>query len=165
MKGLFAVLLALGITLVAVFRLLSNYKSKQFGSKLVRQIDQDPEFAQEIAAEMQNFYGSESLKELSPLDSSMADLEKGDRLGKFEILRKVTLPDGNFLLVTLCRAADYDASLTGTLKEVTKVYQLNFLLKNNPEKNRLEVYSDFYDCLTTKLLRKEFVEQFFLKAA
>lgn len=166
MTGLIALCVAIGGCLIlALLRFVSIFKNKRFGSRLVRQLDQDPEYALAVAAELQNCYGSEPWEDLEPIDNDLSAIVEDDRLGKFQILRKIGLPDGAILLVTLCRASDYDACLGGGFKEVTKVFQFSFLLKNNPEKKRLEIYSDFYDSLTSKLLRKEFADQFLLKAA
>jgi hypothetical protein len=165
MNGFIALLFVIGCIIFAVVRYRSNSSTKRFGSKLVRRLDTEPQFAAEVAAELQNCYGSEPWEELEPLDADLSEIVEDDRIGKFQILRKIELPDGAILLVTLCRAQEYDAALGGGFKDATRLFQFSFLLKNNPEKKRLEIYSDCYDCLTSKLLRKEFVNQFFLKAA
>jgi hypothetical protein len=164
MKGwydLILFLLAIAALYITFSRWWKNAQANNFGDQLLQQLNTNPHFAKVIAQELQNLYGSESNAGMQSLQTLLLDFTEGKRYGKFEILRKIELPSGEFLFVTICHATDYDIVTHKKFREVAKVYQLSFVVKNNLERQKIEVYSDYYELLPDKFLRQEFATEIF----
>lgn len=153
--------LAIGFVIAGIFigiaRLVRNTRSKMQGKQLLKLIDQDPNVAADVAAELLNVYAT-TPHNGQPLRVLLQGLTETQTYGKFQILRKVELGTGDFLVLTLCRSEDYDMGVNGKMKNVDRVTQYNFAIRLNREKQQVEVCSEYFFDLSDKFLRQEFGE-------
>lgn len=158
MKILFALIL---ITAHALYEFWKNHRSKQFAKNLLRQLDANPAFANDIAAEMQHLYGYESNPNMLSLKDLLVNIEAGERVGDFEILRKIEFDNSSFLFVTMSHEKHYATDKYGNEQMSVRNYQLSFLIKNDAQQKQTGVWSDQYENLSKKNLRRAFARELF----
>lgn len=155
MKTVLALILAVAVIIYVAWK---KYRTKQYTKTLLQELDANPAFANDIAVEMQHFYGYEPNPNGLLLKDLLANIEEGDRLGDFEILRKIEFDDGSFLLVTMSHEKNYFSDRYEREHVSIENYQLSFLIKGG---EMIKVWSDYYESLPKRFLREAFARELF----
>lgn len=160
-KLVFFIILALiGVTL-AFIRFSRNKGSNGKLKKILKRIDADPEYAKKIATDLTCFIGRNPLVGSDKIRLLINHLKPQTRLGKYTIHEVLKLNRIDYLIITLCEDNDFGLTSTGQMDTIKEVYQINFILRSNHEKEQEEIRSHQYRNREEERLLKEFSKTLF----
>jgi hypothetical protein len=148
-------ILLFGIAGIAfgIGRWFSNNRSSNFTKKLIKALNESPDFAGEVAIDHANLYAKAKNNSTQTLNQRLDFIKVNSMLfDKFQILGKYPLENDGVLLITMCHNIEQGESQGS---EVIKKFALNFVVKHNKE-GEIEVCSDYFAALMDKILRQDF---------
>ncbi len=151
----YLIFMILGI-LYTIYRLIRNFNSKVSTNKLIKKIDENPEYANTISESLDCLYTKLPIDDFPDFFNKLSKLPKNLKLHKFHILRIQKINNLSFLLITVCSDTDYNINAMGKLDHIEDIYQMNFLIFRNNLKMQFEFKSELYNDLNEKNLKSTF---------
>lgn len=161
MKGLFFILLAIIGVIFAIIRAFRNNSATNSIPKLIEKLESDPNFANELKDQLFMTIDYRNFPNGLDFSALMRSLALEMTLGDFVINYKKQFNSSTWLVVTTCNHSSYDLNMRGRMDDVKKVYNMNFIIQFDEEKNRLNVNSDFTKELAQKSIRQNFSGKLF----
>ena len=155
-----SILLLIGV-IFTLIRFSRNKGAKSKLKKMLKRIDADPEYAKKIAADLTCFLGRNPLVGSDKIRMLIDQLKPETRLGKYTIHEVLKLNRFDFLIITHYEDNDFGLTSTGQMDTIKEVYQINFILRSNPEKEQEEIRSHYYSNHLEERLLKEFPKALF----
>lgn len=142
-KGILIVVLVLFGIGYAIKRVLNNHKQKNKSRILAEKLTQDPGMAMEIAKSLNEPYGSYPYSENFNLDEIMRMLDQKKQLSNYKIDYVWKFKTGHYLVVTTCMDSDFDIGLSGSMRDVKKTFNVNFVIQKIEDKKQIRVNSEY----------------------
>jgi hypothetical protein len=138
--GAFVLIFAIVYT---VIRVTKNKSQKNRSQKTIDQINSSLNYAQQLADELSEPYGSQLCPENFRFNDLVRTIGNNGFLENYRIDLVHRLSNDKFIIVTTCSDSDFDIQLTGKIGNVNKTYNINFLICFDYNKRQINISSDY----------------------
>ena len=156
-KLLLPALLVVGGIIFVVKRLVVSSVEKNAALALIKRIKREPSYARTVADDLDIPYGVK--EDFHPgYFGKLKEFIAGRKMvGNYQIIHTAEVSSSALLVFTLISFDDFDVGITGKGTDVRKSSYLTFLIRHDPDAQRLTVYSETYDTSTEKFQRAGFL--------
>ena len=155
-KILFIVITALAGTSYVVYRKVKAIINKSSVNGLINSLRRNAIKPEDVIAPLDVPYGKRencTQEEFEKLKSAIAVSTKID---EYTILYQCDADNNQYLLITEVVFSDFDIGVNGKPTDVSKKAYHSFVLRYEPDKQELSVWSDLHDGVTSKFQKEGF---------
>ena len=156
-KVVLPALLVIGGVIFVVKRLVVSSVEKNATLRLIKKLKISPAYARSIADDLDTPYAGREGFPLAYYQKLKEYVAAPAMLGNYQILYTTDVSSSEFLVFTLISFDDFDVGITGKGTDVRKNSYLTFLIRHNPDEERMTIYSDTYNTSMEKFQRTGFL--------
>jgi hypothetical protein len=152
---LYALIAAAGTSYV-IYRKIKSALDKSSVYELINALKKGSANAKEVAESLDIPYGMRENFSSEDFGKLKAAFKSASKIGDYSILYHSEVDTWHYLLITEILFSDFDIGVTGQSTDVNKRAYHSFVLRFEPDKKALSVWSELYVDTTSKFQKETF---------